>query len=205
MKAWKIIGRILFALLVAVCIFSFAKFLFFTGLLDIQKIVLREGIFKVSNIDNEFEFDKLKNKPFDIVVRFYKQADVRYSILFSGKVPYEIDIELRDYRNEIVKRGIINQDSRMPKAYTNEYFEWTLMQFDAKKGDKYKVKINFNSAFKDYDKLRKEIYVEQYYDHPSAVWWLFFQRVDLIVFLITFIAILIIGLFYWRGRQRAKG
>ncbi len=204
MKTWKTIGKIFFGLLITVCIFAFAKFLYFTELLDIQKIVLKEGTFKVSDIDNEFEFDKLKNKPFDIVVRFYKQADIRYSILFSGKVPYVIDIELKDYRNEVVKRGIINQDSRMPKAYTNEYFEWTLMQFDAKKGEKYKVKIYFNSAFKDYDKLRKEIYVEQYYDHPSAVWWLFFQRVYLIVFVITFIPILIISLFYWRGKRATK-
>ncbi len=208
MKIWRMIGKFLFALLVGVCIFSFAKFLYFTELLDIQKIVLREGIFEVLDRDNEFEVDKLKNKPFDIVVRFYRQGDINYSSLFSdsgltsGKVPYTIVIDLKDHKNEVIKTEI-KQNSFMPAGgYTNAYFEWTLMQFNAKRGEKYRIRITFKSDFKDFDKMKKEIYVEQHYDHPAKPFWHLFQRVFLIMFIITFIPILIIGLLHLRRKAR---
>lgn len=207
MKTWKTIMKIIFGLLVTVCIFSFAKFLYLTELLDIQKIVLREGTFEVIDVDNEFEFGKLKNKPFNIVVRFYKNGGINYSSLFSasglvsGKVPYAISIDLRDHNNDVLKKEI-KQNSFMPAGgYTNEYFDWKLLQFDAKRGEKYKVNIIFRSDFKDFDKMRKELYVEQDYDSPSAVWWLVLQRVYLIVFIVTFVSSLIISLLFWRQNK----
>lgn len=204
MKAWKIIGRIFFGLLVAVCIFSFVRFLSFTELLNIQKIVLRQGTFKVIDVDNEFEFGKLKNKLFNIVVRFYKQTGIDYPSLFSGHVPYEISIVLRDHKGSLLRQEITRNTMTPAGGYTNEDFDWPLLQFNAKRGEKYKVNIIFRSNFKDFDAMRKDIYVEQDYDPPSAVWWFFFKRVYLIVFIITFIPVLIISLIYWQMKKRKQ-
>lgn len=202
MNARKIIGKIIFGLLITICTLSFALFLYFTELLDIQKIVLKEGIFKVIDEEHEFEFDKLRNKPFDIIVRFYKGEGTNYSSLFSDQVPYAIDIELRDHKNGVIKRDTFAHGNFMPKSFTNKYFEWTLMQFNAQKGGKYKVKFIFNSDYKQFDTMKKEFYVQQYYDPPSKPWWHLFQLIFLIIFVITFLPILIISLLYWRRKRR---
>lgn len=143
----------------------------------------------------------MKNKPFNIIVRFYKQAGINYSSLFSGQVPYGIGIVLKDHKGDLIKKESKRNTMTPAGGYTNEYFDWTLLQFDAKRGEKYKVKIEFNSDFKDFDKMRKELYVEQDYDSPSAVWWLVLRRVYLIVFIVTFVSSLIISLLFWRQNK----
>lgn len=153
------------------------------------------------NEKNEFEFDKLKNKPFDVIVRFYKQEGINYVGLFSGKVDYAIQTELKNHKNRVIKRNTIEPGNFMPKGFTNEYFEWTLMRFDANQWEKYKVKIIFDSGFNDFDTMKKEIYLEQHYDRPSAVWWFALRPFFLIIFIITFIPILIMGLISWRRKK----
>ena len=204
MNTWKIIKESVLGLLITVCFLSFALFLYFTELLNIQKVSLKEGVFAVINQKNEFEFGDLRNKSFNIVMRFYREEGSdysRYSSLFSGEVPYAFDIELKDQENKIIKKDTFNRNS-ISAGHGNEYFEWTLMRFNAEKGEKYKVKIVFSSDNKNYDIMEKEIYVQQDYDYAAKPFWYLFQRVFLVVFIATLLPILIIGLIYWRENAK---
>lgn len=204
MNTWKIIKESVLGLLITVCFLSFALFLYFTELLNIQKVSLKEGVFAVINQKNEFEFGDLRNKSFNIVMRFYREEGSdysRYSSLFSGEVPYAFDIELKDQENKIIKKDTFNRNS-ISAGHGNEYFEWTLMRFNAEKGEKYKVKIVFSSDNKNYDSMKKEIYVQQDYDYAAKPFWYLFQRVFLVVFIATLLPILIIGLIYWRENAK---
>ena len=42
------------------------------------------------NKENEFEFGNLRNKLFNIVLRFYKEEGTDYSGLYSGEVPMRL-------------------------------------------------------------------------------------------------------------------
>lgn len=205
MKMLKIIGKTVFALLIIVCLLSLAYLLYFTELLNIQKVVLKEGRFDVINREYEFEFSNLRNKMFNTVMRFYREQGTEYSnysSLFSGEVPYTIDIELKDQENKIIKKDTINQNSSIPASHGNEYFEWTLMQFNAKKGEKYKVRILFNSDKKAFDEMKKEIYIQQDYDYAAKPFWYLFQRTFLIIFIATLMPALIVGVILWRKKKK---
>ena len=201
---FKIIKKILFGLLIAVCLLSFGIFIYFTELLDIQYVVLKKGSFNLMDKENEFEFGNLRNKMFDIIIKFYKEKDTDYSNLFLGQIPYTINIMLKDRNNMIIKRNAIGSDNTMPKSLSNDYFEWTLMHFQAERGKKYKVSVYFSSDYKNFDTMEKEIYVEQHYDHPSAPLWGLFQRGFFIIFLITLILNLLIAFIILKkhGRRR---
>lgn len=205
MKIWKIIWKIVFGLLLIVCLLSLVYFLWFTNLLDIQKVSLKEGRFDMINKENEFEFGNLRNKLFNIVLRFYKEEGTDYSGLYSGEVPYAIDIELRDEGNKSIRKEV-KKSSFMPAgSYGDKYFQWTLVQFDAEKGKKYKVKIVFSSDNKNYDAMKKEIFVQQDYDYASMPYWYLFQRVFLVVFIATLVPVLITGFIMWRKKKNRTG
>lgn len=207
MSTWEIIKKSVLGLLITVCFLSFALFLYFTELLDIQKISLKEGIFTVINKENEFEFGNPRNKLFNIVVRFYREQGSdysSYSSLFSGQVPYTIDIELKDQENKIIKKDTFNRNS-ISAGHGNEYFEWTLMRFNAEKGRIYKVKVFFVSDNKDFDAMKKEVYVQQDYDYAAKPFWYLFKHVFLVVFIVTLLPTLVIGFIMWRKKKKSTG
>lgn len=146
--------------LIILCIVFLIPVLHFNNLLAIHKVVVHEGIFNITKNANDYVFDNLRSYTYNIFLRFYKDKDVNYSNLFMEKVPYIVEIELIDSKNNVIKKETINQNSRIQGGFANDYFEWRLMFFLAKRGERYRLRIICNSDFEPFDTMKKTIYVE---------------------------------------------
>ena len=148
MKIWKIIWKIVFGLLLIVCLLSLVYFLWFTNLLDIQKVSLKEGRFDMINKENEFEFGNLRNKLFNIVLRFYKEEGTDYSGLYSGEVPYAIDIELRDEGNKSIRKEVKKVALCQREVMGINIFSGHWCNLMRKRGKSIKLKLSFQATIK---------------------------------------------------------
>ena len=191
-------------LLIVACLSSFVLYIYHANKLDIKKISLKAGIFDLSNKVYEFSFNGLKNGRHNIVLKLFRERNIDFSILAERKIKYTIKLELRDIKNNLLKSDVITQDSKIHEGWSNEYVELYFLPFIGEKRQKYSLKIAFQSDNDFFDKLTKEIYVEEIYDSASAPWWALFRRISLIVFISTFFPLLIISLIYWLKKKKRK-
>lgn len=194
--------------LIALSILSLIPVLHFNNLLDIHRVIIRDGIFSITNKDTKLSFGKLRSDTYNLFLRFYPDeamTAIDHSNLAREKVPYSIDVELMDSKNNIVKREVINQNSRIQSSGGNGYFEWRLMFFLAERGEQYRLRITYNSDFEPFDNMRKTIYVETPYDYASLPFWHLFRMGFFIIFLITFIPSVIIAIVLYKRTGRWNG
>ncbi len=204
MTITRVVKIIIFILLIVVCLSSFVLYIYHTNKLDIKKISLKTGIFELSNKAYEFNFNGLTGDGYNVALKFYHDKDIDFSELAENKIQYTINAELRDIENNLLKSDVINQNSRIHESGSQEYLAWYFLPFSAERWKKYKLKVDFQSDNKFFDKMAKEIYVEEIYDSASAPWWTLLQRISLIVFIITLLPILIIGLLWLKKVKKDK-
>ena len=204
MTITRAVKIIIFILLIAVCLFSFVLYKYHTNKLDIKTISLKKGVFDLSNRVYEFSFNGLENGRYNIVLKLFRERNIDFSMLAERKIKYAINIELRDIENNLLKSDSSTQDSKIHEGWANEYVELYFMPFIGEMEQKYSLKIAFQSDNDFFDKMTKEIYVEEIYDSASAPWWALLQRISLIVFIITLLPILIIGFLWLKKVKKDK-
>lgn len=190
-------------LLLIICLFSIFLYLYFTYKLDIKKIILKQGVFNLSNTTYEFDFDKLTHDRYNVILRFYNHKKIDPDFVFnllSKKVKYLINVEVRDRKGNLIKEGAITPDGRTSGGGSQEYFDWHLFFFIGERAQEYNLRLLLQSNEAFFDKVEKEIYIEEDYDYASAPWWGLFQRIFLITCIITLLPILIIG-FIWLKKK----
>ena len=200
----KGIKTVIFILLIMACSFSFISYAYFTNKLNIKKVIFKKGIFELSNKAYEFNLDGLTSDDYNVALKFYHDKDIDFSELAENKIQYTINTELRDVENNLLKSDVINQNSRIHEGGSQEYLVWYFLPFSAERWKKYKLKMEFQSDNKFFDKMAKEIYIEEIYDFASAPWWALFQRISLTVFIITLLPLLLISLIYWLKKKKRK-
>lgn len=202
MKIRKTILIFALILLSIVSLFSFVSYLYYSGRLNIQKVVLKSGVFDLSNKGYEFSFSNLKECKHNIILRFFREKENDSNTKYRDG--YTINAELRDQYNNLLMSNSINRNGRVPERWSQEMFERYLISFNAEKGKKYKFKILFKSSDPFFNKVAKEIYVREDYDSAAMPWWYLFRLIFLIVFIFTLLPVLIIGVMLWRKKGKVE-
>ena len=201
MNIKRIFKIIAYYIWITICFLSLFLGLFYTYLLDIEKVILKEGIFELINRTYEFDIKGATNDKYYIFLRFYRQKDIVFYGLSEGKIKYSIDLELTDENNNLIKIEAIDETSLRSGRIAQDYFEWRLLSFDSEKGKKYKFKMTFKNNDIRFDQVKKEIYIEEDYDYAALPWWALFRLIFLSIFIVTFIPLLIIVILLVRKRR----
>jgi hypothetical protein len=194
---------IVLLILLCICVLSFSSFIYFTSKLDIKKVLLKEGAFELSDRTDEFNFYNPATGRYNVIIRFLHPTPVNNDFvdrLIKKKVKYTVNVELRSKENKLIKAETVNQDTRIQSVGSQKYFEWYLLSFDGEKGEKYNVKIAFQSDDAFFNKVGKEIYVEEDFDHAAAIYWTLFKFISLMIFILSILTLLILGFLSLRKR-----
>lgn len=198
-KTILIFALILFSI---VCLFSFVSYLYYSSRLNIQKIVLKSGIFDLSNKGYDFSFSNLKGHKYNIILKYFREKENDSNTKYRDG--YTINVELRDQYNNLLMSNSIDRNGIVSESWSRKVFERYLISFNAEKGKNYKFKILFKSSDPFFDKVAKEIYVQEDYDYAALPWWQLFRVIFLIAFILTLIPVLIIGIILWRKKEKAE-
>ena len=199
----RIIGL---SIVLCICVLFFSSFIYFSSKLDIKKAVLKEGAFELSDKSYEFDIRRLATGRYNVIIRFLHPTPVDNDFidrLIKKEVKYTVNVELRSKDNKLVKAEFVDQDTGIPSVGSQKYFEWYLLSFDAEKGREYNVKITFRSDDAFFNKVGKEIYAEEDFDHAAAIYWTLFKFISLMIFILSILTLLILGFLSLRKRGMA--
>jgi hypothetical protein len=120
---------------------------------------------------------------------------------------YNVVAHIIDKEESIVESATINDGSKLPGGWSQGYEEWFLITFLAKVSHSYKLRITFWTDDDFFDKLTKEIYLEQSYDYAALPWWHLFQTTSLVIFVVTLpgIAVTVFMMMRYANRIKQKG
>ena len=166
------------AITVSLFILSLGIFFLTSYGLHIQRLVLKNDLFDHTTKPYEFVFDQLNNGRYRVKLKLLKDEGTNNSGVFENRVNFEIGIRLTDAKNNLVVEKVINKDSKSLTGYTRDFIEMTLFSFEARRNEKYRLKISFVSNEGYFDLfLRKSnvLFVEEDYD-PAAMPWLHFMH-----------------------------
>jgi len=189
------------------CVISILFYIHISFLLDIQRIDLKKGAFPLKDNTYEFDFVSPSNDKYNAILRFYHQRNQDFiNRSAEDKINFTINAELitldGDVYDKLIRSANLDQNSDIPGGGSQDYFEWYILSSYLNKGEKYRLRITFRSDEVFFTKMTKEIYIEEDYDIPSAVWWHLFRMVFLIIFVITLIIILIISISRLKRRYK---
>lgn len=205
----KLLSVGLLIILLIICSISLICYLHFTNKLDIDKIVLKkQDSFKISNVTYEFNLDQLRNKAYNVVLKYLTNNETDAIALRErrdtpGK--YNIVVHIRDKKGNIIQGATISGGSKFHSGWSQDYEEWFLITFLAKASHSYKLQITFWSDDDFFDKLTKEIYVEQDYDPAALPWWDLFRTASLVIFVVTLAGVAVNLFIMKRYQDRIKG
>lgn len=182
--------KIIYILLILLCIISLINYFYFANKANVEKVILKkQGIFNISNETFEFKLNQLKNKNYNVVLKYLIDNESDMTSLTKRtylRDEYNIIAQISDDKEKMIKLSTINDGSKMTGMRSQEDVEWFLINFRAENTYNYKLRIAFQSKDKFFDKLRKEIYLIQDYDPASLPWWYLLQRISLIMIIISF-------------------
>ena len=191
--------------LAVVCSLSLILFIYFTDVLDIEKISLKSGVFRLINNNYEFELEDLQDITYNVVLEFLPgNADEFHKIMekWSTRNKYIIYVELYDEKGKIINSDKLDERKKMSGSYSVKSVSWDLLRFNLERQRKYLLRIKFQSNDIFFDKLAKEIYVEEDFDYASGPWCGVLQAVFFVLFIATLLPILLITLIYWLKRRK---
>ncbi|HWR58348.1 MAG TPA: hypothetical protein VN328_05620 [Thermodesulfovibrionales bacterium] len=186
-----------------ICGFSLIMYMNFSRLLDIPKQVLKSGTFDLSDKAYEFTFSVPKEARYNIVLKFFLER--QNDPITEYRSGYTVDTEIRDKNDKFLTHKVVDQNSRIHESWSNEEYRRDVLSFNAEKKQIFKLIIAFQNENDLLNRLNKEIYIEKDYDPASKPWWMLFQRGFLIIFVITLISVLIIGVILWKRKGKGMG
>lgn len=196
--------------LTVVCLYSLYAIITMTEYLNIDKVMLKEGIFDIVGKTYEFNFDNLGNKEYNVMMECIHPSpqDERYSSftnnIFWKGINLSADIELLDSHNTVLKKERMvpgSQHRILVEGFVSESFALIIFKFSAKRGENYSLKIAFREGDEIINKLFKKIYVIKNYDSASVPGVGLFLVIFIIIFLVSSLILLKIVL-NWRRKKR---
>jgi hypothetical protein len=182
--------KLIYIILILLSIISLVNYFYFTSKLNIEKVVLKQqSVFKITNETLEFKLNNLNNKHYKIAINYLSSNDSDIVTLKKRMFmpdEYNIISQVWNERGNLVKSFSIDDGSKMHGGWSNEDVEWVILDFVAHSGNSYKFRITFQSKDDFFNKLNKEIYLIEDYDSASAPWWYLFQRISLIMIILSF-------------------
>jgi len=178
------------SIFITVSMLSIALFLFSTYMLHVQRVPLKSGKFELSN--NEFEFNGPGNDEYYIKLKFMKGEMKDLLNARLREFDYAITINLTSADGKLLSSDYLTPKSHMPKSYAQDYFDWALLRFKARKGTDYKLSLSIKSYDRILDQSRKEIYIEEVHDYAADPWYIVLKTLSLAVFIISFLVLFIL-------------
>lgn len=179
--------------------------------LNAQKIILSDKLFADLSHNNklEFTFGNLWNSRYNIILRLYKSSDIDYFDIVNGEIksrlPYQINIELKDDTGSLLKKQSITQDSRIAYSSTMEYIEMQLLSFKAERGKLYKLETSFeskNNFFHEFLKGINQIYIEEDHDRAALPWSRLFRLIFMVIFSCAFLSSVFLIINLYLGKRK---
>ena len=205
----KIILITSIAFLSILCAFSLAIGIYYTSLSHIHKISITRGAFDIIGKTAEFDLTGMKNgTEYDVIMRFYypRPIDDKFRN-FKGRTiegsNYTAEIEAVE-DNRIIKKETLLPDSHKTKTWGADYFELYLIDITGKRKQPASVRATFFSEDALFNKLEKELYIEEQYDHAALPYWLLIVLFSFAVSLFSFILLSIIGIVIWRKKRQLR-
>lgn len=196
----KSVTRVVLLLL---CSVSLIQVVYFTYKLDIDRVSLKRGVFKIIDQDLEFAAKELQNPTYNLVLEFYPKSEVEYERILESqyrKNGFGVLTQLIDCKGRVVKSNQIIGGEAMSGGGSRESISWDLLTFNPESRGEYGIRIEFHSNGVHFDEAEKEIYLEEDHDYASAPWFFLLQRVFLILFIATLLPILLAIFFYWKKK-----
>lgn len=166
---------------------AFVGYLYLGDNTNIQVVELKKGVFEITNKTQVLELNNLKsNTKYNIVLRFYRDANIDISRLIDSKSIYSIQTELIDINNNITDKIEFNQNNQAPGSYTNDYFEWHVVSFTYNNNIA-RMKLILTGNDKFFDNMKKEIFIEKLYDPAAMPFLIFVKKVLLVVSILLFV------------------
>ena len=195
-------------ILLLLCSLSLILFFYFTYLLDIDRVSLKQGFFNISNNKYEFKLKELQHTTYNLILEFFTKGKDEYEKIRRSediKNNFWILTQLIDNEGNVIKSGKLISGDIISGGGSRESLYWDLFGFKAEKKGKYNLRIQLQSKDNFFDKIEKEIYLEEYYDYASLPWWVLFQRIFLILFITTLLLIILIYTRYWLKKRKSLG
>ena len=157
-----------------ICILSLCVLFLSSYGLSIHQVTLKKDLFDDSKSVYEFPVANLWNKKYNVELRLHKKdGEFAFGVVdgeIKSKLRYEITIELKDGRNIIIARKVINCDSRIPIGFSKARIDMTLLSFDAMRDTSYHLTTVFRSSdgyFTTFQDRVNELVVVEDYDHGA--------------------------------------
>ncbi len=192
------------AVTLPLCIFSLAIFFLTSYGLHIQRIVLKSNLFDDSTKPYEFVVDQLGNGKYNIQLKLLKKEGTDYLDVIENKVNFEIRAKLSNFKNNILQDKIIYKDSKIPYGYARDYIEMTLLSFDAKRNEKYKLEMSFLSSEGFFDLFLKNsnvLLIEEYYDSAAMPWLSFIKFISEVMLVASFLISMLLIYFILKKKK----
>ncbi len=189
------------------CGLSLAIGIYYTSLSNIHKITITRGVFDIVGKTAEFNLNSMKNgTEYDVIMRFYYPwpIDDRFKE-FKGRTiegsNYTAEIEAIE-DNRIIKKESLLLDSHKTKTWGADYFELYLIDITGKRKHPPSLRATFFSEDVLFNKLEKELYIEEQFDHAARPYWLLIALVSFAISFLSFIVLSIIGIVMWRKKRQ---
>lgn len=206
----KLLFNFIAVSLTVVCLYSLYAIITMAEYLNIDRVMLKEGVFDIVGKTHEFIFDNLGSKEYNVMMECFHPSpqDERYSSFTSNVfwkgINLSADIELLDSHNAVLKKEMMvpgSQHRILVEGFTSESFALIIFKFDAKRGENYSLRIAFREGDEIINKLFKKIYIIKNFDSASVPGVGLFLVIFIIVFLVSSLILLKIVL-NWRRKKR---
>lgn len=199
-----ILKNVLKILIILVFLLSLFYFYRSSNLLDIDKYSMKKGTFNLNNQKIVLSFKKFSDRRHKVCLNFFpknQKEQLGLGDSVQRKNNFSININLLSVNNRIIKSNSINNFYSLSGEGINS---WILLSFIPYKNEKkYLLEIEFKSNDHLFNKINKEILIQEDYDTAARPFMVLIKNVSLITLIITsFILLLFIINFIIKRKEK---
>ncbi len=201
-KNIKILKLILFTFISIICISSLFLYIETANYLDIEKIIIIQGKFNISENQYNFSFKTKVSEKYNLILTIHKDIYDDYEAFRNKleKLDILIDIFLKDSSGFITKKSITQKN--LSFCHYFEEFSLCLLAIDAVKDKEYFIQVHFKFNTDYYDRRPKALFIQRDYDFAAIPWAMDFKKILFVIFVISLIFVVAMILYYFVNKRR---